>query len=106
MIESGAIVERSKVLSDGGVAAWWIPTYLAETHPELTTIEGILANSKLVGNRFHNCPTGCMCQRVSSNITKAAGFADARGENFNNGAGEALAASIASACDSKEPWFG
>ena len=31
----GKLVELSKVLSDGGVEAWWIPAYLAEEHPEL-----------------------------------------------------------------------
>ncbi|MBO9434859.1 ABC transporter substrate-binding protein [Ruegeria sp. R13_0] len=106
LIESGAIIERAKVLSDGGVEAWWIPTYLAEAHPELTTMEGILANPDLVGGRFHNCPVGWTCQRVSSNMAKAAGLADAGIEDFIHGSGETLAASIASAYDSKEPWFG
>lgn len=106
LIESGAIIERAKVLSDGGVEAWWIPTYLAEAHPELTTMEGILANPDLVGGRFHNCPVGWTCQRVSTNMAKAAGFEAAGIEDFIHGSGETLAASIASAYDAKEPWFG
>lgn len=106
LIESGAIIERAKVLSDGGVEAWWIPTYLAEEHPELATMEGILANPELVGGRFHNCPVGWTCQRISSNMARAAGFEDAGLEDFVHGSGETLAASIASAYDAKEPWFG
>ena len=49
--DSGRVVEAGPVLDPGGVEGWWIPTYLAEEHPELTTIEGILANPDLVGGR-------------------------------------------------------
>ena len=39
--DEGKLVELSKVLSDGGIEAWWIPAYLAEEHPELTTLEAV-----------------------------------------------------------------
>lgn len=106
LIDDGAILELSEVLSDGGLEGMWIPTYLAEKHPELTTIEGILANPELVGGRFHNCPVGWTCQRVGTNIAKAAGFEASGIENFVHGSGETLSATIASAYDAEEPWFG
>ncbi len=37
LLKDGKLVELGHVLSDGGVEAWWIPAYLAESNPELTT---------------------------------------------------------------------
>ena len=54
LLEAGKINELTRVLSDGGLEGLFIPVYLAEAHPELTTIEGVLANPDLVGNRMHN----------------------------------------------------
>ena len=102
----GKLVELSKVLSDGGVEAWWIPDYLAEAHPELTTLEGIKANPQLVGGRFHDCPSGWGCDVTNNNNFKAAGLADAGVERFQHGSGETLATAIAAAYEAKEPWFG
>ena len=42
--KGGKVVELTKTLDPGGVEGWWIPTYLAEEHPELKTIDGILAD--------------------------------------------------------------
>jgi glycine betaine/proline transport system substrate-binding protein len=102
----GKLVEMSKVLSDGGIEAWWIPAYLAEAHPELTTLEGIRANPQLVGGRFHDCPTGWGCDITNFNNFKAAGLDEAGVERFQHGSGETLAAAIAAAYEAEEPWFG
>ncbi len=106
LVGEGKLVEMSKVLSDGGVEAWWIPAYLAEAHPELTTLEGIKANPELVGGRFHDCPSGWGCDITNFNNFKAAGLGDAGVERFQHGSGETLAAAIAAAYEAKEPWFG
>ena len=106
MRAEGKLVEMSKVLSDGGVEAWWIPDYLAEQYPELTTLEGIKANPELVGGRFEDCPTGWGCDVTNFNNFKAAGLAEAGVERFQHGSGETLAASIAAAYEAREPWFG
>ncbi|MEX0311977.1 MAG: glycine betaine ABC transporter substrate-binding protein [Tateyamaria sp.] len=102
----GKLVELSKVLSDGGVEAWWIPDYLAEAHPELKTLDGIKANPQLVGGRFHDCPSGWGCDITNHNNFKAAELADAGVERFQHGSGETLATAIAAAYEAKEPWFG
>lgn len=104
--DSGRIVELTEVLSDGGQEAFWIPAYLAEAHPELTTLEGVLANPELVGGRFHNCPDGWACRIVNDNVTVAADFEGNGIEVFNHGSGETLATSIAAAFADEEPWFG
>ncbi|MCI2393882.1 glycine betaine ABC transporter substrate-binding protein [Aliiroseovarius sediminis] len=103
----GVIKDLTKVLDPGGVEAWWIPTYLAEEHPELKTIQGILDNPELVGNRFNNCPDGgWVCNIINHNIARAYGLEEAGIEIFDHGGGETLAASLAAAYEQKEPWFG
>ena len=104
--KDGRIVELTSVLEPGGVEGWWIPTYLAEEHPELTTIEGVLANPDLVGGMFNNCPDGWGCRIVSDNLLRAFDVEGAGIEVFNHGSGETLATSMASAFQSEEPWFG
>ena len=106
LLEAGKINELTRVLSDGGLEGLFIPVYLAEAHPELTTIEGVLANPDLVGNRMHNCPVGWNCQTVATNVAKGGGFAAAGIEDFVHGSGEPLTASIGAAYAAKEPWFG
>lgn len=104
--EQGKVVDLAFVLSDGGVEAWWIPDYLAEAYPELTTLEGVKAHPELVGRRFHDCPTGWGCDTINLNNLMAAGLAEAGIERFQHGSGETLATSLAAAYDAKEPWFG
>lgn len=103
---AGKVVEAAPVLDPGGVEGWWIPTYLAEKHPELTTIEGILKNPELVGGRFYNCPEGWGCRVVSDNLSAALDLEGNGIEVFNAGSGQVLATSMADAVLKKEPWFG
>lgn len=102
----GKVKPLTDVLSDGGVEGWWIPNYLLEEHPELATLQGVLDNPELVGNRFHNCPDGWACKTVNANNAKAAGLEDHGIEVFQHGSGETMATAIASAYQDKEPWFG
>jgi glycine betaine/proline transport system substrate-binding protein len=104
--DEGLLQELGPVLDPGGIEGWWIPTYLAEEHPELTTIEGIKANPELVGGRFNNCPDGWGCRVVNDNLLPALGIEEAGIEVFNHGSGETLATSMASAVENEEPWFG
>ena len=104
--EEGKIERVAKVLEPGGVEGWWIPTYLAEEHPELKTIEGVLANPELTGGRFNNCPDGWGCRIVNDNLIPATGLEEAGFEIFNHGSGETLATSMASAYENEEPWIG
>ncbi|RBI85120.1 glycine/betaine ABC transporter substrate-binding protein [Rhodosalinus halophilus] len=106
-LEEGGTMKRvNNVLEPGGVEGWWIPTYLAEEHPELTTIEGIMENPELVGGRFNNCPDGWGCRVVSDNLVEALDLEEAGIEVFDHGSGETLASSMGSAFEDEEPWFG
>lgn len=105
-LEAEGKVERLvDVIQPGGVEGWWVPAYLAEQHPELATIEGVMANIDVVGGRFNNCPDGWGCRIVNDNLIEALDMRD-RIEIFDHGSGETLAASIASAFENEEPWFG
>ncbi|WP_010139368.1 ABC transporter substrate-binding protein [Oceanicola sp. S124] len=104
--EGGTIKRLTSVLEPGGVEGWWIPTTLAEEHPELTTIEGILENPELVGGRFNNCPDGWGCRVVSDNLSRALDLEGHGIEVFNHGSGETLATSMGAAVTNGEPWFG
>ena len=101
----GKVSRLADVFDPGGVEGWWIPDYLAEAHPELTTVEGVMANPDLVGGRFNNCPDGWGCRIVNDNLIKALGVRE-KLEVFDHGSGETLATSIAAAYQNKEPWFG
>ncbi len=104
--QAGTMVTLANVLDPGGVEGWWIPTYLAEAHPELTTIEGVMANPELVGGTFNNCPEGWGCRVVSDNLVRALKLEDSGVKVFNHGSGETLASSMGSAFTSEQPWFG
>ena len=104
--KEGKIERVAKVLKPGGVEGWWIPTYLVEEHPELKTIEGIMAHPEWVGSRFNNCPDGWGCRVVSDNLVRALDLESSGIEVFNHGSGETLATSMAAAYENKEPWFG
>ncbi|QCO56149.1 ABC transporter substrate-binding protein [Pseudorhodobacter turbinis] len=102
----GKIEELGQVLEPGGVEGWWLPTYLVEAHPELATIEGVMANPELVGGMFNNCPDGWGCRIVNDNLLRAFDLEGAGFEIFNHGSGETLATSMASAYGDEKPWFG
>ena len=106
LLAEGKLVELADVLSDGGVEAWWIPNYLAESNPELTTIEGILKNPAAVGGKFHDCPSGWACDIINNNNLTATDAAGNGLERFQHGSGETLQTSIAAAYADQAPWFG
>jgi glycine betaine/proline transport system substrate-binding protein len=106
LVKAGKVKTLGKVLSDGGEENWWIPKYLAEKHPELKTIDGVLKNPKLVGAMFHNCPTGWGCRIANDNLKVAFGLEKNGIKVFDHGSGETLATSLAAAYADKKPWFG
>jgi len=100
-------------LSDGGEEGFWIPQYLAEKHPELTTIEGIIKNVKIFEHpedpdlgAFYGCPAGWGCQLATGNLFKALRLDEAGFDYIDPGSGAGLAGSIAKAYNAEKPWFG
>jgi glycine betaine/proline transport system substrate-binding protein len=106
MEKAGKVETLAAVLADGGIEGWFVPSYLIDEHPELATIDGVLANPDLVGGRFHNCPEGWGCRTKNDNFKVAYGLEEAGFEVFDHGSGETLATSLASAYEDRAPWFG
>lgn len=106
LVKAGKVITLTNVLSDGGEENWWVPKYLADKHPELKTIDGVLKNPKLVGGVFHNCPVGWGCRIANDNLKVAFGLEKHGIKVFDHGSGETLATSIATAYAEKKPWFG
>jgi len=104
--EAGRIVTANDVLADGGIEGWWIPRYLLEDHPELASVEGLVANAELFDNRFFTCPEGWACKNVNENLAANFGLLDAGFELFVPGSGETLASAMAAAVTDGEPWLG
>lgn len=102
----GKVKPLTKVLSDGGVEGWWIPKYLADAHPELTTLKGIIANPGLLGHRFDQSPEGWYSKTINKNLIEASGLEEAGYKIFAHGSGETMATAIAAAYANKEPWIG
>ncbi|WP_308917606.1 glycine betaine ABC transporter substrate-binding protein [Jannaschia sp. LMIT008] len=101
--DAGTIVTLTDVLSDGGVEGWWMPKYIADEHPELTTIEGMLANPDLLGGRLHQCPEGWGCKNSNAALARALDMEGAGYEIFQHGSGETMATAIAAAFENEEP---
>jgi len=106
LLDEGTVVELNRVLSDGGIEGWYVPNYIVEKHPEITTIAGLKANPEVVGGVFNQCPEGWACRVSSQSLIEALEIKEAGFKIFSHGSGETLATSIASAFEEKKPWFG
>ena len=108
-IESGAVVQLGDAITDGTVEGWFIPRYVQEEHPELTSAEAVLARPDLFADpedsgkgRLYSCPPGWACELSTSALYEAYDMADTW-NLFSPGSGGALDASIARAFTREEP---
>lgn len=113
-VKKGTIVVGTKLI-EGASEGWFISENMHKKHPELKTVDDVLAHPELFPNKenpskgaFYGCPSGWGCQINNINLMKKGAF-DAGGHGFDvvdPGSGAALAASIAKSYERKEPWFG
>jgi len=113
-VKEGKVVVGTKLI-DGASEGWFISENMHKKHPELKTVDDVLAHPELFPNKenpssgaFYGCPSGWGCQISNVNLMKEGAY-DAAGHNFDQidpGSGAALAASIAKAAQRNEPWFG
>lgn len=111
-VAEGRLKIAGEILSDGGEEGWWVPDYMVAKHPELTTLQAVLARPELFPDkeepgkgRFYTCPPGWACQIVNDNLYEAYGLKKAGFTLFNPGSGEGLAAAIARAYERRRPIF-
>ncbi len=100
-------------LVNGGEEGFWVPAYLVEEYPELSTIEGVIKHAELFEHpeqdklhAFYGCPAGWTCQITASHLFNALGLEDHQFEMIDPGSGAALSGLIARAYERKKPWFG
>lgn len=108
-LAEGSVEELSPAITDGTVEGWFIPQYVVDEYPELTTAEAVIARPDLFADpedpskgRLYSCPPGWACELSTSALFEAYGMDDTW-NLFSPGSGGALDASIARAFTREEP---
>ena len=108
-LAAGDVVQLSDAITDGTIEGWFIPRYVQEAHPELTSAEAVIARPDLFADpeepnhgRLYSCPPGWACE-LSTTALFAAFNMDDTWNLFSPGSGGALDASIARAFTREEP---
>ena len=108
-IDNGTVVQLGDAITDGTVEGWFIPRYVQEANPELTTAEAAIARPDLFPDpeqpdqgRLYSCPPGWACELSTSALFEAYDMED-KWNLFSPGSGGALDASIARAFLREEP---
>jgi glycine betaine/proline transport system substrate-binding protein len=108
-VAAGDVVALADAITDGTVEGWFIPRYVQEAHPELTTAEAVIARPDLFADpeepdqgRLYSCPPGWACELSTSALFEAFDMDDTW-NLFSPGSGGALDASIARAFTREEP---
>jgi glycine betaine/proline transport system substrate-binding protein len=110
--------EGSLVALNGGPITglgegWWLPPEFAAAHPDLNTVEKVLARPDLFPHpedpskgAFVGCPAGWGCQLVNANLFRAFDM-EAKGWLLvDPGSAAGLDGSMAKAVERGESWFG
>ncbi|WP_445679096.1 ABC transporter substrate-binding protein [Radicibacter daui] len=112
-VAEGRLHYASESLSDGGEESWWIPKYLADAHPDITSVPAALKHPELFPapedsskGAVYNCPSGWGCQITTSAFFKAFKAADQGFVLVDTGSAAGLDGSIAKAYERKEGWLG
>lgn len=108
-IESGKVVQLGDAITDGTVEGWFIPRYVQDANPELTTVDAVIARPDLFPDpeqadqgRLYSCPPGWACELSTTALFEAYEMED-KWNLFSPGSGGALDASIARAFLRSEP---
>ena len=112
-VAEGRMVIAAPMLQDGGVEGWWVPKYIVDEHPEITTVQAALEHPELFPapedashGAVHNCPSGWNCQITTENLYRAL-KADEKGFDLvDTGSAAGLDGSIAGAYERKQGWLG
>jgi glycine betaine/proline transport system substrate-binding protein len=109
-IENGIVVQIADAITDGTVEGWFIPRYVQEANPDLTTAEAVIARPDLFPDpenagkgRLYSCPPGWVCELSTSALYEAFDMEAKNWNLFSPGSGGALDASIARAFTREEP---
>ncbi len=105
----GKVVKLADAITDGTVEGWFIPRYMLDKHPELTTAQAVVARPDLFPDpeaagkgRLYSCPPGWVCELSTSALYEALDMKNTW-NLFSPGSGGALDASIARAFTRRAP---
>ena len=110
----GDLTVGVQLVSDAS-EGWFISAAIAKAHPELKTVDDVLAHPELFPGKedaskgaFMNCPSGWGCETVNTNLVKASAFnfAKAGFTVVDPGSSSGLDGAIAKASQRGEAWFG
>lgn len=112
-VAEGRLILAAPLLAEGGEEGWWVPRYIVDAHPEITTVSAALARPDLFPapedpgrGAVHNCPSGWNCQITTENLYRAL-EADAKGFDLvDTGSAAGLDGAIANAYERKAGWLG
>lgn len=109
----GRLVITTEILQDGGVEGWWVPKYIIDANPEITTVEAALKRPDLFPapeypdrGAIMNCPAGWSCQISTTNLFKAFDGASFGFDLVDSGSAAGLDGSIAAAFQRQKGWLG
>jgi len=92
---------------------WWVTEKFAKDHPDLNTVEKVLARPDLFPyaedkskGAFMGCPAGWGCQLANANLFRAFEMEKKGWVLVDPGSSAGLDGSIAKASERGEPWFG
>lgn len=92
---------------------WWITPEFAKKHPELNTVEKVLARPDLFPDSedpskgaFIGCPAGWGCQLANANLFRAFKMEEKGWKLVDPGSAAGLDGSMTKAVERGEPWFG
>jgi glycine betaine/proline transport system substrate-binding protein len=111
--EEGKIVSLGKSLPDGGQLGWWIPQYIVEKYPHLTSIPEVLKHPELFPapedsskGAIYNGPEGWAATLITAQYYKAYKAEEAGFELVSSGTAASLDAALIRAYEKKEGWVG
>jgi glycine betaine/proline transport system substrate-binding protein len=103
----------SRILSDGGVEGWYVPTAIVQQHPDIKTVQDALKHPELFPapedsskGAIYNCAAGMNCQITNAQLFKALGAKQKGFVLVDPGTQTALSASLAAANERHQGWFG
>lgn len=112
-LTSGALIQTTQILSEGGVEGWWIPKYMADEHRDIRTVQDALKHPDLFPaplapekGAIYNCPPQWGCSVTTANLFRAFKAEEAGFQLIETLSVAGLEASINNATDRKIGWLG
>ena len=112
-VAENRLVKLNPAPITGAGEGWMVSAAAAKAHPELKTIDDIIARPDLFPHPedpskggLHNCPSGWGCQLATANLFRAFDMEAKGWKLIDTGSGAGLDGSIAKASERNENWLG